>query len=163
MDAKLTAPKFNANLLAKAYGDNLSTGSSKSGGGDSPLPAALFFQHASARVAVPIGEPTLSDEYPYMDKNWSFWMEVSNPNSNRLTDHDKCVVESLDHIIRHQNADAALLEQLLEHQQANDARLSVVHFRLPPPHLCVKSHHPGMVEPFVNREVQLRAVVFDCA
>jgi hypothetical protein len=65
--------------LAKAYGDNLSTGSFKSGGGDSPLPAALFFQHASARVAVPIGEPTLSDEYPYMDKNWSFLMAVSNP------------------------------------------------------------------------------------
>ena len=42
-------------------------------------------------------------------------------------------------------------------------RLSAVHFRLPPPHLCVRSHHPGMVEPFVNREVQLRTVVFDCA
>ena len=42
-------------------------------------------------------------------------------------------------------------------------RLSAVHFRLPPPHLCVRLHHPGMVEPFVNREVQLRAVVFDCA
>jgi hypothetical protein len=42
-------------------------------------------------------------------------------------------------------------------------RLSASHFRLPPPHLCVRSHHPGIVEPFVNREVQLRAVVFDCA
>ena len=42
-------------------------------------------------------------------------------------------------------------------------RLSAFHFRLPPPHLCVRSHHPGIVEPFVNREVQLRAVVFDCA
>jgi hypothetical protein len=38
-------------------------------------------------------------------------------------------------------------------------RLSSFHFRLPPPHLCVRSHHPGIVEPFVNREVQLRAVV----
>jgi hypothetical protein len=42
-------------------------------------------------------------------------------------------------------------------------RLSAFHFRLPPPRLCVRSHHPGIVEPFVNREVQLRAVVFDCA
>jgi hypothetical protein len=32
-------------------------------------------------------------------------------------------------------------------------RLSDVHFRLPSPHLYVRSHHPGMVEPFVNREV----------
>ena len=42
-------------------------------------------------------------------------------------------------------------------------RLSTFHFRLPPPHLGVRSHHPGIVEPFVNREVQLRAVVFDYA
>ncbi len=38
-------------------------------------------------------------------------------------------------------------------------RLSAFHYRLTPPHLCVRSHHPGIVEPFVNREVQLRAVV----
>jgi hypothetical protein len=42
-------------------------------------------------------------------------------------------------------------------------RLSVFHFRMPPPHLCVRSHHPGIVEPFVNREVQLWVMVFDCA
>jgi hypothetical protein len=42
-------------------------------------------------------------------------------------------------------------------------QLSAAHFLLPPPRLCVRPHHPGMVEPFVNREVQLRAVVFDCA
>jgi hypothetical protein len=120
MDTKLLAPKFNANLLDKAYGDNLSTGSVKSGGGDHPLPAALFFQHAQARVAAPIGEPTFAGEYPQMDKNWSFWMPSTNPNSHRLTDHDKCVVESLNHIIRNQNAAVALLEQLLEHSQAID-------------------------------------------
>ena len=44
----------------------------------------------------------------------------TNPNSHRLTDHDKCVVESLNHIIRHQNAATALLEQLLEHNQVID-------------------------------------------
>jgi Tfp pilus assembly protein PilV len=56
-----------------------------------------------------------------MDKNWGFWMSSTNPNSHRLTDHDKCLVESFNHIIRHQNAAAALLEQLLEYHQANDA------------------------------------------
>jgi hypothetical protein len=74
MDSKLVAPKFNANLIDKAYDDNLSTGSVKSGGGDHQLPVALFFGHASARVAAPIGEPTLSGENPQMDKNWGFWM-----------------------------------------------------------------------------------------
>ncbi len=33
-----------------------------------------------------------------------------------------------------------------------------LHCILPPPHVCVRPHHPGIVEPFVNREVQLRAV-----
>ena len=42
-------------------------------------------------------------------------------------------------------------------------RISTTHYILPPPHLCVRPHHPVIVEPFVNREVQLRAVVFDCA
>jgi hypothetical protein len=42
-------------------------------------------------------------------------------------------------------------------------RLSTFHFRLPPPRLGVRPHHPGVVEPFVNRQVQLRVVVFDCA
>ena len=121
MDAKLVAPKFNPNLIARAYGDNLSNGSAKSGAGDRQLPAALFFAHASARVAAPIGEPILSGEYPQMDKNWGFWMSSTNPNSHRLTDHDQCVVESFNHIIRHQNAAAALLEQLLEYHQSTDA------------------------------------------
>ncbi len=123
MDGKLSAPKFNANLIVKTYGDKLSTGSVKSGGGDrqQQLPAALFFTHSAVRVVEPIGEPILSGEYPQMDKNWAFWMSSTNPNSHRLTDHDKCVVESFNHIIRHQNAAAALLEQLLEHHQAIDA------------------------------------------
>ena len=59
MDAKLLAPKFNANLLVMVFGDNLSTGSVKSGGGDRPLPAALFFHQAQARVATLIGEPRI--------------------------------------------------------------------------------------------------------
>jgi hypothetical protein len=111
---------FTNNLLTKVYHDNLSTGSFKSGGGDHPLPTALFFQYVSVRVPTPIGEPTLSDEYRQVDKKWDFWMTSTNPNSHRLTDHDKHVVESLNDIIRHQNAAAALLKQLLEHNQGND-------------------------------------------
>jgi hypothetical protein len=68
----------------------------------------------------PIGEPILSDEYPQMDKNWGFWMTSTNPNSHSLNDHDKYVVETIHHVVRHQNAVAALLEQLLEHNQVND-------------------------------------------
>ena len=41
-------------------------------------------------------------------------------------------------------------------------QLSPAYYILPSPHLCVRPHHPGIVESFVNREVQLRAVVFDC-
>ncbi len=103
MDAKLVTPKFNPNLIVRAYVDNFSNGSAKSGAGDRQHPAALFLTHASTRVAVPIVEPILSGEYPQMDKNWGFWMSSTNPNSHRLTDHDKCVVESFNHIIRHQN------------------------------------------------------------
>jgi hypothetical protein len=55
-----------------------------------------------------------------MDKNWGFWMSSTNPNSHRLTDHDKCVIESFNHIIRHQNAATVLLEQLPEYHQTTD-------------------------------------------
>ena len=83
MDVKLLAFKFNANLLVNAFDDKLSTGSVKSGGGDHPLPTALFFHHVQTRVAAPIGEPTLAGEYPQMDKNWGFWMVSTNPNSHK--------------------------------------------------------------------------------
>jgi hypothetical protein len=59
MDSKPVASKFNPNLIARVYGDNLSNGSAKSGAGDRQLPAALFFAHASARIAAPIGEPII--------------------------------------------------------------------------------------------------------
>jgi hypothetical protein len=120
MDAKLVVPKFNPNLIVRAYDENLSNGSAKSGGGDHQFPVVLFFAHVSTRVAAPIGEPILSGEYPQMVKNWGFWMSSTNPNSHRLTDHDKCVVESFNHIIRHQNAVAVLVEKLLEYHQPND-------------------------------------------
>jgi hypothetical protein len=51
MDAKLFTPKFNPNLIVRAYDDNLSKGSAKSGSGDRELPTALFFTHASAHAS----------------------------------------------------------------------------------------------------------------
>ena len=42
-------------------------------------------------------------------------------------------------------------------------QFSTAHYILPPPYLCVRPHHPGIVKSFVNREVQLRTLVFDCA
>jgi hypothetical protein len=48
-------------------------------------------------------------------------MTSGNPNSHRFTNHDKCVVESLNDIIRHQNVDTTLFEQLLDHHQSTDA------------------------------------------
>jgi hypothetical protein len=85
MDVKVLPPKFNASLLVKAYGDNLSTGSFKFGGGDHPFSAALFLQYDPTRVEAPIGDPTISGENPQMAKNWSFWMTSANPNSHKLT------------------------------------------------------------------------------
>jgi hypothetical protein len=68
-----------------------------------------------------------------------------------------------------------LLPQVLEKLRASRARGILVYPLLAPsaivprsaaavrlPRLCVRSHHPGLVEPFVSREVRLRAVVFDC-
>ena len=41
------------------------------------------------------------------------------------------------------------------------AELGARWFRLPPPALCVRSLHSGVVEPFVNRAVRLLALEFD--
>jgi hypothetical protein len=81
MDSKLVAPKFKPNLITRVYDDNLSTGSTKSGGDDHKLQDTLFFAHASDRVAAPIGEPILSGEYPQMDNNWDFWI-TSTPKQS---------------------------------------------------------------------------------
>ena len=42
MDSKHTASKISAQLVVKAYDDNLSTGSFKSGGGSSPATSCGF-------------------------------------------------------------------------------------------------------------------------
>ena len=78
------ALKINSQDLTKAFGDNLSTGSVKSSGGDRPVLARLFFENVTAKVPAPIGDPTLSGEYPLCDKNLCFWLSPSNHNSHNL-------------------------------------------------------------------------------
>ncbi len=60
MDAKLVAPICNPNLIVRAYGDNLSNGSVKSGGGDRQLPTALF----DLRARLSQGRGTYRGTYP---------------------------------------------------------------------------------------------------
>lgn len=117
MDAKLPSAKLNANTLSRAFDDNRSVGSARS---HKPLPAALFFQNASAKEAAPIGAACNTGTYPLSDKNWEGWMAPSHPNAARLTDFDKCNVESLNQVIRHNNAAIEKLEELLDKHQGSD-------------------------------------------
>ncbi len=110
MDSKQSTLKINSHHLVKVFDDNLSTGSLKSGVADRPLQPRFFFENATAQFPVPIDEPTLSGEYPLCDKNWSFWLSPSNPNSHNLSDHEKCSVEGFNQVLRHQNTDIQNLE-----------------------------------------------------
>ncbi len=93
-------------------------GSGKSG---NPLQAQLFFQNAASKVAVPIGEVSLPGDYPLTDKAWSFWLESQHANDHKLSDHEKCNIEALNQVIRHQNTVFEELEQLLERHQGSDS------------------------------------------
>ena len=64
MDSKQTGAKFRSNILSRVFDDDLSVGSAKSG---KPLVAQLFFQNTAVKVAVPIGEASLSGDYPLSD------------------------------------------------------------------------------------------------
>ena len=66
MDSKQPGAKFSSNVLSRAFDDDRSVGSAKSG---KPLLAQLFFQNATVKVAVPIGEASLSGNYPLCDTN----------------------------------------------------------------------------------------------
>ena len=69
MDSKYPGAKFSSNILSRAFDDDRSVGSAKSG---KPLLAELFFQNAGAKVATPIGEASLAGNYPFCDKAWTF-------------------------------------------------------------------------------------------
>ena len=118
MDSKQSGAKFSSNILSRAFDDDRSVGSAKSG---KPLLAQLFFQNAAAKVAAPIGEASLAGNYPFCDKAWTFWLAEHHANSHKLSDHEKCNVECLNQAIRHQNAAIDKLGHLLELHQGTDA------------------------------------------
>ena len=66
MDAKLPGAKLNDNSLSRSFDDNRSVGSARS---HKPLPAALFFQNASAKEAAPIGVACQVGSHPLLDEN----------------------------------------------------------------------------------------------
>jgi hypothetical protein len=84
MESTLSGAKFNANTLGRAFDDNRSLVSAKS---QIPLPAALFFQHAVAKIAAPIGPACQVGTFPLLDENWSTWF--ADTNTVRLSDFDK--------------------------------------------------------------------------
>ena len=115
MESKLPGAKFNANTLSRAFDDNRSVGSAKS---QKHLPAALFFQNAVAKIAAPIGPACQVGTFPLLDENWRTWF--ADTNAARLSDFDKCNVESLNQVIRHNNAAIDKMEDLLEKHQGTD-------------------------------------------
>ena len=117
MDSKQSGAKFSSNILSRVFDDDRSVGSDKSG---KPLLAQLFFQNASAKVAAPIGEASLVGNYPFCDKVWTFWLVEQQVNAHKVSDHEKCNVECLNQVIRHQNADMDKLGHLLEIHQGTD-------------------------------------------
>ena len=117
MDSKQSGSNFSSNILSRSFDDDRSVGSAKSG---KPLLAQLFFQNTEVKVAEPIGEVSLSTNYPLTDKSWSFWLTDHHVNDHKLSEHEKCNIESLNQDIHHQNAVIEKLEQLLERHQGSD-------------------------------------------
>ena len=99
MDSKQPGAKFSSNILSRTFDDDHSVGSGMSG---NPLLAQLFFQNVATRVTAPIGEASLSGNYPLTDKVWNFCLADQYSNSHKLSEHEKCNIESLNHGIRHQ-------------------------------------------------------------
>ncbi len=64
-------PRIPSQALTRVFDDDRSVASGKS---RQPLLSDLFFQNASVKVTAPIGEASLSDNYPLCDKPWSFWI-----------------------------------------------------------------------------------------
>ena len=99
MDAKLFAPKFNANprvsaqVFSKAIDDEKR--SVTSGQFAKPLSPALFFESTTDKSATEIGEAAGTGNYQGFDKNWDFWLSDAHPNSVKLSEHEKANVEEL--------------------------------------------------------------------
>jgi hypothetical protein len=83
MDSKQTGAKFISNILSRDFDDDRSVGSAKS---VKPLLAQLFFQNVTVKVAdsiKPIGEASLTGNYPFCNKTWTFWLEEQHVNESR--------------------------------------------------------------------------------
>ena len=78
MDSKQSGAKFSSNILSRVFDEGHSVGSTKSG---KPLRTQLLFQNAAAKVVDPIGEASLSNNYPLTDKSWSFVSHHRMPTS----------------------------------------------------------------------------------
>ena len=117
MDSKQSGAKFSSNILSRVFDEGHSVGSTKSG---KPLRTQLLFQNAAAKVVDPIGEVSLSNNYPLTDKSWSFCFASQNANVHMLSQHEKCDIESFNQVILHQNAVNEKLEQILEGHQGSD-------------------------------------------
>ncbi len=90
MDSKQPCAKFRSNILSRAFDDDRSVGSAKSG---KPLLAQLFFQNAAAKVAAPIGEASLAGNVDY--NMYSSFLTASSGSvlfrrSNLLKRKDLC-------------------------------------------------------------------------
>ncbi len=85
MDSKQPVAKFSSNILNRAFDDDRSVGSVKSG---KSLLAQLFFQNDAVKVAAPIGEDSLAGNFPFCDKTWTFWLSEKNANTHKLSDHE---------------------------------------------------------------------------
>ena len=90
MDSKQSGAKFSSNILSRAFDDDHSVGSAKSG---MPLLAQLFFQNTTVKVEDLIGEASDSGDYPLLDTVWAFWLAAQHANNHKLSDHEKCNVE----------------------------------------------------------------------
>ncbi len=82
MESKQPGAKFSCNILSRVLDDDSSVGSDKS---RQPVPAQLFFQSSAVKVETPIGEASLSDNYPLCDMPWSFWITDQHANDHKLS------------------------------------------------------------------------------
>ena len=119
LNIKPLAPRFSAQAFTKAIDDDKR--SVASGQSAKVLSPALFFDSATDKSAVEIGEAAGTGDYPGFDKCWDHWLAPSNPNASALSDHEKANVEQLCIAARHNAAAVQQLEGLMEQLEGVDS------------------------------------------
>ena len=109
---KSLAPRLSAQAFTKAIDDDKR--STASGQSAKALSPALFFDSATSKSAAEIGEAAGTGDYPGFDKSWDHWLEVSNPNASKLSDHEKASVEEFCITDRHNTDAVQQFEELME-------------------------------------------------